>query len=621
MKLTFEATPQVGILGAKIIFPDQTIYHAGLTLALKPRRTEFWRGLDLIISFPRLQGYPSTYPIKPSPTSTLLIDRGFLMTTKKVFDLVGGFPKTYSTPTYVVSHFNLMVKNISLSVEYLDEVIGIFHGNIMEFEKKLLQNDATEFDKSWAKQYRHEIDSTLQLTNITLYWNTPCSEKKLGDTIQMIDFILALYGKVPIVLEVENEEECINVIKQIGVPIATVNILASIMNIQSRVGPDRVLVLFNKPIPSWNGRLFGSTSWDSDESRNSAWTSKSFDYVIGFTSTPKTMIPSLIVQQANKVSFQEIWVPSKFAYDALANSGVNTTKLRKVPIPFNNHFFNPTRTIPLYSRSADSFTFLSVFPWTNQFDWRSLLRAFFHEFSGSTSPVVKLMILSRLSDEDIKQFKKFHMELTTEYAAKGALPTIQFISPHFPYAKLASLYASAQAFIRIAHGEQWGMPFIEALAMNIPCIGIDWGSTKEFLNTNNSYLLKNTTLIDVPGGGSWVTINPIELASIMRTVINRHFNSSSFWSSSSPIISRYSIESVSHAVLSRLMEVQTLIPAVKAHKQANPNLYSPPSPPPYTPSWSSGSYNPSYSSYTPSFSQSSQKSDFVNGMKRIKIND
>lgn len=59
------------------------------------------------------------------------------------------------------------------------------------------------------------------------------------------------------------------------------------------------------------------------------------------------------------------------------------------------------------------------------------------------------------------------------------LATVSFLDP-LPYTKLPSLYKSVDAFVMATHGEGWGLPIIEAMAMELPAISTFWsGSTGE----------------------------------------------------------------------------------------------------------------------------------------------
>jgi tetratricopeptide (TPR) repeat protein len=51
------------------------------------------------------------------------------------------------------------------------------------------------------------------------------------------------------------------------------------------------------------------------------------------------------------------------------------------------------------------------------------------------------------------------------------------------------LYRAADAFVLPSHGEGWGRPYMEAMAMGLPTIGTRWSGNLEFMHDDNSYLI------------------------------------------------------------------------------------------------------------------------------------
>jgi hypothetical protein len=39
------------------------------------------------------------------------------------------------------------------------------------------------------------------------------------------------------------------------------------------------------------------------------------------------------------------------------------------------------------------------------------------------------------------------------------------------------LYSTVDAFVLASHGEGWGLPYMEAMAMGLPCIATNWWGT------------------------------------------------------------------------------------------------------------------------------------------------
>jgi glycosyltransferase involved in cell wall biosynthesis len=97
--------------------------------------------------------------------------------------------------------------------------------------------------------------------------------------------------------------------------------------------------------------------------------------------------------------------------------------------------------------------------------------------------------------------------------------------------KLPSLYKGADAFVIATHGEGWGLPIIEAMAMQLPVIATNWsGSTGrmnrnilifvEFLRSSNSYLIPVESMVkSSTPGHQWAQPSKDALKVAMRTVL------------------------------------------------------------------------------------------------------
>jgi glycosyltransferase involved in cell wall biosynthesis len=50
------------------------------------------------------------------------------------------------------------------------------------------------------------------------------------------------------------------------------------------------------------------------------------------------------------------------------------------------------------------------------------------------------------------------------------------------YDELPSFYRAFDVFVSASHGEGWGLPLAEAMAMGLPVIAIEWGGSATLLN-------------------------------------------------------------------------------------------------------------------------------------------
>lgn len=128
-----------------------------------------------------------------------------------------------------------------------------------------------------------------------------------------------------------------------------------------------------------------------------------------------------------------------------------------------------------------------------------IFRAYYHEFALLDHDKVKLVILSKMSKSDLKEYEEFksnYLKKNSFITDSNLLPEIQFISKKISYLKLPRLYMSRVALIGTSHGEGWGLPLTEAMCMGVITIATNWSGNLEFMNDNNSLLVSVEKLVD-----------------------------------------------------------------------------------------------------------------------------
>ncbi len=73
---------------------------------------------------------------------------------------------------------------------------------------------------------------------------------------------------------------------------------------------------------------------------------------------------------------------------------------------------------------------------------------------------------------------------------------------HLSQVEMLRLYSTVDAFVLASHGEGWGLPYMEAMAMGLPCIATNWSGMTEFM-TNDVALMLNYSIGPVSGSNSW----------------------------------------------------------------------------------------------------------------------
>ncbi|MDF2814524.1 MAG: hypothetical protein K0Q81_724 [Paenibacillus sp.] len=188
-------------------------------------------------------------------------------------------------------------------------------------------------------------------------------------------------------------------------------------------------------------------------------------------------------------SFNQVWVQCKFNLNTFASSGV------KVPIRFIPYFFNDAQYIPEGAKFplplSQSFKFLSVFDLIERKGYDLLLHAFLNEFSAKDDVALVIKIRNSKKKYKLTEIIKSHPKSIKER------PPIYIIDKMLYTPELLSLYRACNAFVLPTRGEGWGRPLFEAMLMEKPVLATRWSGQMEYLNENNSLLLKVKRLVPV----------------------------------------------------------------------------------------------------------------------------
>jgi glycosyltransferase involved in cell wall biosynthesis/SAM-dependent methyltransferase len=216
---------------------------------------------------------------------------------------------------------------------------------------------------------------------------------------------------------------------------------------------------------------------------------------IGRTMFESDRLPEGWAEACNQMD--AVWVPGEFNRETFARSGVQPEKLRIVPGAIDLTPYDPNCP-PLQIDGARGFNFLSVFDWTLRKGWDVLIRAFVEEFRPEEDVALIIKTHSSLG-YSVNQIVASVAEFLTNTLGRdpNRIPDIIFQDTIIPDARMPNLYRAAQCYVMPTHGEGWGRPFMEAMALGLPVIATGWSGQTAFMNAENSLVL-DYTLVDVP---------------------------------------------------------------------------------------------------------------------------
>lgn len=218
---------------------------------------------------------------------------------------------------------------------------------------------------------------------------------------------------------------------------------------------------------------------------------------VGRTMFETDRIPDDWVAACNRMD--AVWVPSEFNYETFTRSGVDARKIQIVPGAIDVAEYD-LNTAPLAVDGARGYNFLSVFDWTLRKGWDILLRAYIEEFSAEED--VALLIKTSSYPErgyTLEHIGGMAMQFVAQELKRDPnhIPDIVMMDTHIPAQQLPALYRAADCFVLPSHGEGWGRPYMEAMAMAMPVIATNWSGNTAFMTAENSLLL-DYNVVDVP---------------------------------------------------------------------------------------------------------------------------
>jgi glycosyltransferase involved in cell wall biosynthesis len=214
-----------------------------------------------------------------------------------------------------------------------------------------------------------------------------------------------------------------------------------------------------------------------------------------------------------------VWTPSQWGRAVLVSNGVPAARIRVVPEGVDASVFVPP---PSGRPCGPVFRFLCVGKWEERKGTADLVRVFRDEFRPG-EPVELVMHCGPAEG--------------TAAAVRSALggdspdrpPRIACTEPA-TLEGLVALMQSCHAFVLPTRGEGWGLPILEAMACELPCIVTGYSGLTEFAHDGNAFLVRVAGTVPVcdpayydpaVDWGEWARPDSDHLRALMRFVYEK----------------------------------------------------------------------------------------------------
>lgn len=227
-----------------------------------------------------------------------------------------------------------------------------------------------------------------------------------------------------------------------------------------------------------------------------------------------------------------VWVPARFNVRAFELAGVPHERIAVVPESVDTALFDRTRTRPFGAKEHGlrlrgcNFLFQGTFYARKGID--VLLHAYASEFARGENVTLTLQTYQPLGNgtRSSAAMRDVVLQRLRQLGHRAEdVPTINVLAEPVPFLDQPRLHALMTAFVLPSHGEGWGMPAMEAMAMGRPAIATRWSGLAEFLTDENGYPLRVEAVVHPPEAdmrtsatGVWAQPSGEHLRQLMRSV-------------------------------------------------------------------------------------------------------
>jgi len=268
-------------------------------------------------------------------------------------------------------------------------------------------------------------------------------------------------------------------------------------------------------------------------------------YIISRSMYEADTIKRSEVERCNSDKINEVWVPTEFNVDTFTSAGVQPSKLFQVGEGIDMYgTWSPEAAKSIeadvmaklgINGTKAGWNLMSLFKFERRKNWKGLLRAYLTEFNKKDDICFYLKTHEGWEGNPEKWIKQYLRELISEKVINAKqLPCIFLVDSMIDAELLPKFFGEMDAFVLPSHAEGWGLPVLEAMAMELPVAVTDWGGVTQFSSGYSAhdrshrdewgrftggYAIRVERLepaFDGNGAGNWAVPSVSHLKSILR---------------------------------------------------------------------------------------------------------
>ncbi|MDA0337629.1 MAG: glycosyltransferase, partial [bacterium] len=474
-----DADPRVGIVGARLLYPDGTVQHAGLHLVNGIPDHEY-------------RGAAADDPRVCKARDLDMVTGACLLIRRDLFESLGGFDAQFVNGVEDVD-LCLRARDRGFRVVYCPEAVVDHHEAQSKGRFDHVQENVQKFLAHW--QGRFDVAGRLRVDE-RLHVEAPASATPSSTTART----RPVSGAVRINLEGSffvhsslahvNRELALALIDSGGCDLGLVGFEPDQFEAQQDPRYAALAARMNRPLPAADVHV--RHRWPPDLSAVPAGR-----YALmqpwEFGSVPRAWVEAV---RAGVVS--QVWAYTNYVRNCYIDGGVDPDRVAIVPPGIDAARFRPGLAAHEIVRTKASFRFLFVGGTLYRKGIDILLRAWREAFSATDD--VALVI----KDMGVGTFYRNQTagESIRQLQADPGCAEIQYLTDDLPGAEVPRLYAAADVLVHPYRGEGFGLPVAEAMACGLPVIVTRGGACDDFCPQDIGYgVASRRQPVQLGGGG------------------------------------------------------------------------------------------------------------------------
>jgi len=446
--------PRTGVVGCKLLYPDDRIQHAGISL------------INGIPDHP-YRYEKADHPATCSVTEMDMVTGACFLIPRELFINLRGFDEIYKNGVEDVD-LCLRVRQAGYRIIYQPETIIYHHEGQSAGRFNHVKDNLSIFLKRWQNSFdkngRFNVSTKTRLMpsqKSIVVDSRPCI---VWEGSQFVYHSLALV----------NRELCLRLIEK-GYDV-------SIIPYEKDQFTRKQESMF-KHIAKRTNKLLSAPA---DVHVRHQWPPKFIPPSEGhwviiqpweYGSIPREWVSHILA------SVDEVWVPSNFVRDCYIQSGIPSNRVFVVPNGVDIQMFNPNN--PSYKlKTKKKFKFLFVGGTIGRKGIDILLNVYTKNFSIADDVCLVIKDMGGQSFYKGQTAKEIINKIQSEPGA----PEIEYFEHTLSSRKLASLYRACDCLVHPYRGEGFGLPIAEAMASGCPVIVTGYGAALDFCPDDITYL-------------------------------------------------------------------------------------------------------------------------------------